>query len=107
MVNFNPFGPEIKALKTTIKYINWGFYKIDYETKGLRVINRVDPFKWLLKNKKGDIIGKVKVDVTPKGDWLWTVYGTKGFDVQPEVFQTAKGAFGALIRAHRKYLGKE
>jgi len=102
----NPFGLEVKNLKTSIKYIAWGFYKIARETKGLRVLTNVDNFKWLLKDKKGDIVGKVRVDAN-HGDWLWTVYGTKGFDVQPEVYKTSKGAFGALIRAHRKYLGKE
>jgi len=95
------FKDEIKKAKTKVKEINWGFYRISREYVGGRVLVVKDPFKWILLNRKGDLIGKVRVDANYQGEWFWTVYGTKGFDVQPEVYKTAKGAFNALVKAHK------
>jgi hypothetical protein len=96
------FAEDIKKA-TEIKEVKWGFYRITREWKGGRLLTPKDPFKWIVLDKKGNLIGKVKVDANSKGDWIWTTYGTRGFDVLPETRKTAKGAFGALIKAHKKF----
>jgi hypothetical protein len=110
-LGFNPeFEEKIKFLKGDLPLLKRGTYKITHGDTHLYrgIIVPKDVFKWHLVDRSGKLIGKVKVDFVERtGKDVWTVYGTRGFDVLnsdfTDQFGTARGAFVALIKAHQDY----
>jgi len=118
--NPNPFGKEVLETAKKIPGFKSGIYHLTRELtlhKGVFVPK--DYFKWNIEygtqKKLQKVIGKLRVDVIEKGprsgQWIWEVYGTRGFEVlntdYTPSFSSARGALFAFVRAHKKYLEQQ
>lgn len=117
--NPNPFGEEVQEIAKKIPGFKAGIYHLTREyAGGVRVKFIKDPFKWNIEHgtqrDTRKVIGKLRVDVIEKGphagQWIWEVYGTRGFEAlntdYTPTFSTARGALFAFVKAHKAYLEK-